>query len=59
VAVNKGLGDSYHSLYAGAQYFINGDKLKLMAGAEWAWLDHDSGDSYDGVTLFTGVRFAF
>ena len=59
VAANKGLGDSYHSLYAGAQYFIYGDKLKLMAGAEWAWLDHRGGYSYDGVTLFTGVRFAF
>ncbi len=59
VASNKGLGDSYHSLYAGAQYFIYGDKLKLMAGAEWAWLDHRGGDSYEGVTLLTGVRFAF
>ncbi len=59
VAVNKGLGDSYHALYAGAQYFIYGDKWKLMAGAEWAWLDHRGGHSYDGVTLLTGVRFAF
>ncbi len=59
VAINKGLGDSYHSLYAGAQYFIYGDKLKLMAGAEWAWLDQSGGISYDGVTLFSGVRFSF
>lgn len=59
VAGNKGLGDSYHSLYAGAQYFIYGDKLKLMAGAEWAWLDHEDGESYDGVTLLTGVRLSF
>jgi hypothetical protein len=59
VAINKGLGDSYHSLYAGAQYFIYGDKLKLMAGAEWAWLDHSGGYSYDGVTLLSGIRFSF
>ncbi len=59
VATNKGLGDSYHALYGGAQYFIHGDKLKLMAGAEWAWLDHEKGDSYDGVTLLTGIRFSF
>ncbi len=59
VATNKGLGDSYHAIYGGAQYFIYGDKLKLMAGAEWAWLDHQSGDSYDGVTLLTGIRFSF
>lgn len=59
VASNQALGDSYHSLYAGAQYFIYGEKLKLMAGAEWAWLHHENGNSYDGVTLFSGVRFYF
>lgn len=59
VASNKGLGDSYNAIYGGAQYFIYGDKLKLMAGAEWAWLDNEKGDSYDGVTLLTGIRFSF
>jgi hypothetical protein len=59
VAANKGLGDSYNAIYGGAQYFIYGDKLKLMAGAEWAWLDGGKGDSYDGYTLLTGVRFSF
>lgn len=59
VASNKGLGDLYQSIYAGAQFFIYGDKLKLMAGAEWAWLNNQDGDSYDGVTLLTGVRFSF
>jgi phosphate-selective porin OprO and OprP len=59
VAINRGLGDSYHSVYAGAQYFIYGDKLKLMAGAEWAWLNSSGGNSYEGVTLLSGVRFAF
>lgn len=59
VAVNQGLGDSYHSLYAGIQYFIYGDGLKLMAGAEWAWLGNRTGNSYQGVTLLTGVRISF
>jgi hypothetical protein len=59
VAINRGLGDRYNAFYLGAQYFIHGDKLKLMAGAEWAWLDHSGGYSYDGVTLLSGVRFAF
>jgi len=59
VAANKGLGDSYHSLYAGAQYFIHGDGLKLMAGAEWAWLGNRTGNSYAGVTLLSGVRASF
>ena len=59
VASNKGVGDVYHSLYGGAQYFIYGDKLKLMAGAEWATIENDKGDSYDGLTLLTGIRLSF
>ncbi len=59
VASNKGVGDVYHSLYGGAQYFIHGDKLKLIAGAEWATLENDKGDSYDGLTLLTGIRLSF
>ena len=59
VATNKGMGDTYHAIYGGAQYFIYGDKLKLMAGAEWALLENAKGDSYDGFTLLTGDRFSF
>ncbi|MEM7699613.1 MAG: porin [Verrucomicrobiota bacterium] len=28
--------EDYHTVYAGLQYFICGEKLKLMAGYEWA-----------------------
>ena len=59
VAANKGLGDTYHAIYGGAQYFIHGDKLKLMAGAEYAWLQGQAADSYDGLTLLTGLRLSF
>jgi phosphate-selective porin OprO and OprP len=59
VAAQKGLGDAYHSIYGGAQYFIYGDKLKLMAGAEWARIENDKGDSYDGFTMLTGIRLSF
>lgn len=59
VAANSGLGDAYHAIYGGAQYFIYGDKLKLMAGAEWARIENGSGDSYDGFTLLTGIRLSF
>jgi hypothetical protein len=59
VATNKGLGDSYNAIYGGIQYFIYGDKLKLMAGAEWALINNEKGDSYDGYTLLTGIRFSF
>jgi hypothetical protein len=59
VATGGGLGDSYNALYGGVQYFIYGDRLKLMAGAEWSRLDGNTGDTYDGVTLLTGVRMSF
>jgi phosphate-selective porin OprO/OprP len=59
VVDNAGLGDSYHAIYGGAQYFIYGEKLKLMAGAEYAWLARENGGSYNGYTLLTGIRFSF
>ncbi len=58
VADNSGRGDVYNSLYGGIQYFIYGDKLKLMAGAEWAHLG-GNGEAYDGITLLSGVRLSF
>ena len=59
VAPTKASATPINAIYGGAQYFIYGDKLKLMAGAEWAWLDDEKGDSYDGFTLLTGIRFSF
>ncbi len=55
-----GRGDEYHALYLGVQYFIHGDKLKLMAGAEYASLDGGgNGGDYDGITWLSGIRFSF
>jgi phosphate-selective porin OprO and OprP len=59
VASNNGLGDIYHAIYGGAQYFIHGDKLKLMAGAEYAWIHGNPADAYDGLTVLTGIRLSF
>ncbi|MBC7979591.1 MAG: hypothetical protein H7Y36_03400 [Armatimonadetes bacterium] len=53
-------GDSYHAFYLGAQYFIYGDKLKLLGGVEYAALGQsDSSDRYDGVTFLGGLRLSF
>ena len=55
-----GRGDEYYALYLGAQYFIYGDKLKLMAGGEYAHLDGGgNGGDFEGATWLTGVRFYF
>ena len=53
-------GDTYHALYLGGQYFIHGDKLKLLAGAEYSLLGQsDTGDRYDGITALAGLRLSF
>jgi len=59
VATSAGRGDTYHALYGGLQYFIHGDKLKLLAGAEWARLENDATEAYAGWTLMGGLRFSF
>ncbi|TAG09886.1 MAG: hypothetical protein EAZ42_05610 [Verrucomicrobia bacterium] len=60
VAGSGNRGDEYHAIYLGAQYFIYGDKLKLMAGAEWSRLSREGHSTgYDGITTFTGIRLSF
>lgn len=58
--VSAARGDAYQSLYLGAQYFIHGDRLKLMAGGEYARLTGGDADrNYDGFTWLSGIRFSF
>ena len=53
-------GDSYHSIYAGLNYYIYDHKLKLMTGLEYANLDGvDSDSDYDGWTYLAGVRLYY
>jgi phosphate-selective porin OprO/OprP len=49
-------GNTYASVYAGLNYYIYGNKLKLMNGVEYS---HLGGGDYDGTTFFTGMRMAF
>lgn len=44
VDVNSGRGDELHTLYAGLNYHICGDNLKIMTGIEYAALDTPAGD---------------
>ena len=55
---NKDKGDGYQAVYLGAQYFIYGDKLKVLAGTEWAELQR-KGDDIDSLTLLAGLRLSF
>lgn len=56
----SGRGDRYNAAYLGFQYFIYGDKLKVLGGAEYADVDGGgNGGDYSGWTYLTGVRFSF
>jgi phosphate-selective porin OprO/OprP len=54
-------GDRYQAVYTGLNYYIYGNKLKLMLGGEFARMndDPDEGGEYRGWTWFGAVRLYF
>ncbi len=54
-----GKGEIYQSAYLGLQYFIYGDRFKVLAGAEYSHLSGGSGKDFDTLTFLTGVRLSF
>jgi len=50
------VGNTYTSLYAGINYYLYGNKLKLMNGIEYSKL---GGGDYEGYTFLTGMRLSF
>lgn len=50
-------GNHYHAVYLGLNYYLYGDRLKLMTGAEWSTLGGEA--DYRGWTLLGGVRLFF
>ncbi|MDP0489474.1 MAG: porin [Verrucomicrobiota bacterium JB023] len=52
-------GDNYHSLYAGFNYYLHGDQLKLVGGIQFDGMTGGSGENYDGVTYWSGMRLYF
>ncbi len=49
-------GNTYTSAYLGFNYYIYGNKLKLMNGVEYS---HLGGGDYNGYTFLSGLRFCF
>jgi phosphate-selective porin OprO/OprP len=59
--VPNGSGNRYQAVYAGINYLIFGNRLKLMSGVEYSVL-HDSEDgsnAFNGYTYLAGVRVFF
>ena len=59
--VTQGEGNHYNALYTGLNYYLYGQKLKLMAGGEYADMRDAAGDGgkYRGWTWFGAVRLYF
>jgi len=49
-------GNTYFAAYLGLNYYIYGNKLKIMNGVEYSEV---GGGNYDGYTAMTGLRMAF
>ncbi len=58
--VPDGRGDRYNAVYAGIDYLIYGNHLKLMNGVEYSEMDsaHDR-TVFSGWPFLTGVRLYF
>ncbi len=59
--VGKFTGDTYNAVYVGMNYYLYGQKLKLMAGAQYADLSGGTGANagYKGWTSLVGLRLFF
>ena len=57
-------GDQYHSFYAGLNYYLYGNRVKLMTGLEFASMKDQSDvdislENYRGFTWLTGINMSF
>ncbi len=51
------VGDQYHALYLGLNWYICGDKLKFMNGVEWSSIE--GFDDNDYWSFFSAIRMYF
>ena len=52
-------GRIYQAVYLGLQYFLYGNQLKLMMGAEYSRLDGGTSGGFNGLTFLNGIRLSF
>lgn len=57
--VGTGNGDNYHAVYAGLNYYIAGDNVKLMTGLEYETIRGESDSELDGTTFWLAARIYF
>ena len=53
-------GDRYHAGYLGLNWYLYGNKLKIMSGVEYSHMSGGStGGDFSGWTWFNGIRVYF
>ncbi|MEM9621055.1 MAG: hypothetical protein AAF993_05350, partial [Pseudomonadota bacterium] len=57
--LGTGNGEDYHAVYAGLNYYIAGDNVKLMTGVEYETIRGDSERELDGVSFWLAARIYF
>ena len=59
--VVSGRGDEYNEIYAGANYYFYGHRLKLQSGVQVADMNDraNDGGEYSGVSWTTGIRIGW
>lgn len=56
----EGRGDRYHAGYLGLNWYLYGNRLKVMTGVEYSDMrGGDNGGDFDGWTGFAGIRLFF
>ena len=60
-AVFHGSGNRYQAVYAGLNYLVFGNRLKLMSGLEYSVMHNSANDTeaFKGWTYLAGVRVYF
>jgi hypothetical protein len=53
------VGNNYHALYGGVNYYIYKNRMKVMYGIEYSRLDLAGAGAYDQFTLFAAFRVWF
>ncbi len=52
-------GNNYHALYAGVNYYLYKDRMKVMGGLEYSHIDLPAGSDFDQFSLFGAFRVWF
>jgi phosphate-selective porin OprO and OprP len=52
-------GTDYQAIYAGANYYIRGDHLKLMTGIEYSELDNTARGRLQAYTVYGAIRMLY